>query len=77
MLNVLEIFSIFSCVLNVLEFFSILELETLELNTYGNTNACCQGIVNTWERCVGSRHRGVLVRECCHRVLSGMEIICV
>ena len=24
--------------LNVLEFFSILELETLKLNTYGNTN---------------------------------------
>ena len=34
----LKIFSIFSCVLNVLEFFSILELETLMLNTYGNTN---------------------------------------
>ena len=71
----------------VLEFFSILELETLKLNTYGNTNN--KNIKNIYilTQCSGDRQylgalcgfpaSGRIVRECCHRVLSGMEIICV
>ena len=38
---------------------------------------CCQGFVNTRESRMSSRHLRVLVRICCHRVLRGMEIICV